>query len=156
MPTIRLKPFLIGQAPSLLTSKKGSRPFDGWSGERIALMIGRRRREMLERWVEARNLINVFPGRCGEKGDHFDVDAARLAADAMMPQLRGRTAIIAGRKVADAFGIDAPFLSRVEKAGVVFWPIPHPSGVNLWYNDPLNAERVERLLRKLILERREP
>jgi len=73
------------------------------------------------------------------------------------------TLLLLGQKVCDAFGIQnpewlrwyvRPRVGRLERAfDFVPWipmvAVPHPSGLNRWYNDPVNQQATARLLRKI-------
>ena len=90
--------------------------------------------------------------------------AARVCAMALRPELRGRTVVLFGTKVRDAFL--AKSLATVHLCGSValehlehesstspsftylHW-VPHPSGLNQWYNNPDNRQRVGKLLARL-------
>ena len=64
----------------------------------------------------------------------------------------GRTVVMAGRGVAAAFGIRrVPYLTWVQHRGMTTAILPHPSGVNRWYNDPRNKRAAERFLRSIIV-----
>ena len=112
------------------------------------------------------NLLDEFPGRNG-KGTLWDPEKARGAAESCLERLRGRRVLFLGRRVAKAFGFgkeDLPPLSwrqavpegsvlgvrtgrRVRFARVAV--IPHPSGINAWYNSEENRELASRFLRRL-------
>lgn len=56
--------------------------------------------------------------------------------------------LLLGTKVCDAFGIENPHWLEVY-ASQLWRPmvaVPHPSGLNRWYNDPENEERARRML----------
>lgn len=143
-------PLLLGQAPS----RSSVRPFDGMSGRRIAALAGIER-ERLEERAELANLVDAFPGKAKGKGkgDAFSVAAGRTAALALRPKLAGRLVIVVGRHVATALGgavRDAEELAIGLDDGFAFARLPHPSGVNLWWNDRGNAARAGKLLRGLL------
>ncbi len=131
-----MKPLLVGQAPSRTSDP--ARPWSGGAGKSLADLAGMAHAEFL-RLVEPVNLLRRWPGTAG-KGDRFPMRSARARAKGI--ELRGRVALLAGRKVAAAFGL--PRADRAE--GMGWYPlrggfvtvIPHPSGVNLWYNDADN------------------
>jgi hypothetical protein len=93
--------------------------------------------------VERVNLLRRWPGRDG-KGDHFPLRAARTAADALAPRMVGRHVVLLGRGVARAFCVDGmrPHFEWWYDAAYecTLALAPHPSGVNLWWNDPSNLE----------------
>lgn len=99
------------------------------------------REGLLER-VEAVNVLERFPGPDGAKGDRFPRGRARRRARHLLPSLRGRTVLLAGKRVAEAFGVNAEYLTWHEHPeGFRVVVIPHPSGVNRWWNEPENRRR---------------
>lgn len=148
-----MKPLLIGQAPGpntnpdlpLFPVPKTS------AGGRLQVMTGLTRGQYLDHF-ERINLLPYFPGKV-KRDDKFPMPPARLAATAIKPLLAGRTVILVGRNVAEAFEFPAEFHDWVR------WPvrrpcivtkstglaamavIPHPSGRNHWYNKAENRAR---------------
>lgn len=119
---------------------------DGPSGRRLERLLGIEEGQ-LHRAARVVNLIPWWPGPSASgKGDRFPSSSARLAASRV--RLRG-TVLLAGRGVARAFGVRAPFFewARVGPARVAV--IPHPSGVSRWWNEPANLERAERFMRAI-------
>lgn len=57
--------------------------------------------------------------------------------------------VLAGKRVAVALGVRAAYFQRVEFAGSWAVVVPHPSGVNRWWNDGQNLGRAKRFLRRL-------
>ena len=94
-----MKPLLIGEASNLPSGEV----FGGRSGERLALLCGMTLERFLESF-ERVNLLDRWPGRSGgAKGHLFDREEARRSADRL--DLRGRIAVLAGLRVASAFGL---------------------------------------------------
>jgi len=162
-----LKPILVGQAPSRLTQERDGadvepEAFSGISGARLAAFIGLRQNELLNR-VVAINLLHRWPGRSVEKGDDFDVEAARISAAAILSHLvvnGPRVAILAGSQVLAAFSSAEPRLQGLEPLQRrlvdrhTFVSLPHPSPVNRWWNRLANVRAARLLLRELLgLER---
>lgn len=149
-----VKPLLIGQAPS--RSGTDPRPLAGPAAERFADLLRIESEEFLAR-VDTVNLLDRWPGRrAGGKGDRFPMGEARVRADAIRLAAKTRVAVFVGADVATAFGAwelnDTPLVWApvpwFERAAY----LPHPSGVNLWYNDATNRERARRFLRALLSE----
>lgn len=144
-----MKLLFVGQAPSRSAGRK--RAFDGpGSGRRLASLLGLTLPEFLEE-ADTANLLPRWPGKHGgkyafrEKGDRFPVGQARRRARRMMASgelSRWPLVVLCGRRVARAFGVAAPLLSFERLEGAWFMAFPHPSGCNLWWNDPRNAERA--------------
>jgi uracil-DNA glycosylase len=142
-----VKTLLVGEAPARTTV--GARPFSGRTGARLAELAGV---ERLRDSFEVVNLLDRWPGPTGAKGSEFPMEVARARAAAMVPRLvlRRRRVVLVGRRVAGAFRLARlPYLSweRIDGLAEVA-VLPHPSGVNQWYNDPGNVERARRFLRE--------
>lgn len=144
--------FLIGQAPSRTSDP--SRPLSGLSGARLAELAGV---ERLDDVFEVRNVLRRFPGRSGGS-DSFPLAEARSAGEFIRAEIRGRRAILLGRKVALALGFpglvplvwfeDSDFVRGEDATEVAY--LPHPSGLNRFWNDPTRTEAARRFLRKEI------
>lgn len=139
---------LVGQAPS-----RTSDPLDPLSGDplatKLARMFGLSKADYLrDRRIERRNILEEWPGKAA-KGDAFPRAEALAAAILQEREFRGRRVIFLGKGVARAFGFPTAeylkwtpwFLSGIAAI------LPHPSGVNRWYNDGGNARRAKRFLR---------
>ena len=140
-----MKPLIIGQAPS--KTGEGCEPINGRSGKKLAACMGVSVEEYLERF-ERVNVLDRFPGKQG-KGDKFPLPEAREAAQGI--RLEGRPfVLLLGRGVASAFGLgNLPWLewAEVEQARVAV--VPHPSGINRWWNEQENRERAREFLGNL-------
>jgi hypothetical protein len=55
--------------------------------------------------------------------------------------------LLAGHRVAAAFGVREGYLREFVLQGVPAAVVPHPSGVNRWWNDPANVARASAFLR---------
>lgn len=107
-------------------------------------------------YIDAFDRINLVIGR-------WDTKAAKLRADQLMSRgqglfdpgpddyipMVGRTVVLLGRDVAHAFRLPRLELVGQSVEGVTFHQVPHPSGLNLWYNNPYNRDRVVHLLGEL-------
>lgn len=157
------KVVLLGQAPSRDTD--GGEPFSGRSGRRIAELMGIEHHELGKRFALA-NVFDRWPGPSGRgKGDAFPVKRARTLACAMRQGLRGRRVVAFGSQVARIlihddrgeewilpFGdCDWPQLMNDEKPELLLALVPHPSGVNRWWNERDNVARAQRFLRSLVV-----
>ena len=136
------KTMLLGQAPA--KNMRSRRPFDGDAGRRLEKIAGLD----LHAAFELSNLVERFPGRLDlGKGDRFPAAEARERVKRLF--VAGRRVILTGRGVAAAWGMaDAPFLRWRNARGAKVSVLPHPSGLNHWYNDPSNRRKVRRFLRK--------
>ena len=148
-----MKPLFVGQAPSR-SAKVGCRALSGAVGARLVGLAGVAEGEFLRR-VDTVNLLAAWPGRAG-KGDLFPAAAARRGVMRLMRLgdfwARGRI-ILVGFGVARAFGIEdeAPcFWFRGWRPRQRVAIIPHPSGVNGWYNVAENEAMVRKFLSNMI------
>ncbi len=126
------------------------RPLEGPCGLKLAALFGMD----YEAWLSTFSRLNVFtewPGKDG-KGDRFPMSLARERARSIC--IEGRTTFLLGKRVAQAFGFRpaARFLSDYSSpAGK--WRImivPHPSGINTWWNDPANVRRAKKEVRRFL------
>jgi hypothetical protein len=132
---------LVGQAPSRETDGLGA--FRGRCGRRLADLAGLTL-DGLHEAADAVNLLGRWPGRAG-RGDAFPMAEARAAAAAM--SLEGR-AILVGRAVACAFGLRGLEPLRWVRSGALeVAMVPHPSGLNAWWNSPENRSAAAAFLR---------
>lgn len=139
-----MKPILVGQAPS--RGADDVPPFGGRSGKRIAAMAGVDHARLLDVF-DAVNLLERWPGPRG-KGDLFPLREARRRAAILTSMLTGRTVVLVGQGVARAFGQDSTPLSRLS-GGLCGFVVPHPSGLNRWYNDASNVSAASAMLKTL-------
>jgi len=142
------KPILVGEAPGPNNGR--DRPFEGPSGARLAWLIGEDWRQR----VTAINLLDYWPGSAGPKGSLFDAQAAMGAANMLLRARRPTTLLLAGGRVARAFGIPTPAtffqhyaLYRGRRWSHAF-VVPHPSGISRWWNSEANRERAREWFRK--------
>lgn len=148
------RPLLIGEAPAR-TTPKDFPPFFGrersaarlWEiGLRVSREAGRPGN------VDAINLIPEWPGA------KWPVDVARGCARQLVfgKKLAGRKRVVlVGRRVARAFGIDDDrewFKWFYLKTGdvMLFATMPHPSGLNRWWNEPGNLDSAKLFAQELI------
>ncbi len=140
---------LIGQAPG----PKGDplTPLMGRIGRRLAFMMGVGFPEEYRELFARTNLLDEYPGARDDKGDLFSVDDASDPADEIWKLMSdaGGELILLGKNVARAFGFDhAEWLIRYDLPGAVrVSVVPHPSGLNHWYNDPTNQRAAKSHLR---------
>lgn len=130
----------MGEAPC----RKGGEPFTGRAGKVLEELAGFPPR----REFDCVNLLQSWPGAAG-KGSAFPAHDARVAAAAMLAVIpQGRVVVLAGKRVAAAFGIRNPeFLRWYAVGGCVLGVLPHPSGINRWLNDPMNRRAAGHFLR---------
>lgn len=111
----------------------------------------------LEKFLAKVRTTNVLPAWTGKqgKGDRFDMADARAAAMAITCSdafFEAQSVVFVGFRVAAAFGRHelkpcrwAPGWLMGQRAAL----LPHPSGINTWYNDPDNKAAAARFMRKI-------
>lgn len=109
----------------------------GCSGWRLWKMTGLRVEDYLA--LDRRNLFH--------KSTQWDAFAAGRAFQASLQP--GETVIALGDEVRMALRLPRQLILPMTIAGVTYRQIPHPSGRNLFYNDPVNLTLVETMLRCL-------
>jgi len=84
----------------------------------------------------------------------WDVHAARRESEGLLASLAGRKVCILGRDTLNALRLHGtvPPLQWQNHDEVQWSYIPHPSGLNLWYNDDLNRIAVGLRLEQLYEE----
>jgi uracil-DNA glycosylase len=151
---------LIGQAPGLKGSRL-TRPFVGSSGARLRdwFEAGGIAREDFWRKIHFGAVTRCYPGRVpGARGDRLpspaERDLCRPWLDELVDLIRPEVVVLLGLlAIRTALG-PVPSLSSVvgtapEVGGVRYLPLPHPSGVSRWLNEPPNIEAVARAMAHL-------
>lgn len=144
----------VGQAPAADTV--GQPAFSGKCGQLLAQLMGISQEEMLKAH-EFVNLLDFYPGKSKfGKGDNFPLAQAKARAEELRERFRSRAVVLLGYNVARAFGTlqfnycqwYSLFDNRAQRTipGVVSI-VPHPSGINRWYNSADHRLLVQRFLR---------
>lgn len=146
---------LIGQAPGLSGIVR-DRPFAGPSGDRLRdwFEAGGIPREEFWRKIHFAAVTRCYPGRLpGAKGDRLPGPAERALCrpwlDEVVALVRPEIVLLVGLlAVRTALGPVKSLSSVVGTARIMdgfrYLPLPHPSGVSRWLNDPPNLEAVAR------------
>lgn len=143
-----MKLVIVGEAPA---RRSGRRPFDGLSGDRLAKYMGLGDRDELLSRTECVNVLRRHPGPDGDKGSAFPPEQAQRGARRLLSLLRGRTVLLASKRVARAFGVRVDYLRwQDHPEGFRVAVIPHPSGVNRWWNEHENRRRFRRFARRTL------
>jgi len=146
---------LVGQTPSATADQ-----LEGHAGARIARLIGVSTDVLYAHQRFARvNLLTEFPGKAGEKGDLFDLRAARERAPAVLAKIGPDAVVVClGLNVLKAFAAYLPrgacsrarFYDAVPGLdGRTYVLAPHPSGISHYWNEPENVSAAERFFRGL-------
>ena len=142
---------IVGQGPS--KDGEGLPPLSGpGTGDKLAELAGLPREEMLNR-ATAVNLLSKWYGKNGH-GDKFPASIAKKQAEKLKNSWKDFDRILLlGRNVASAFHVKGSLIESLvwnaDKDGnVVAW-MPHPSGVDRWYNSRENTIAAAKFLRDL-------
>lgn len=134
-----MKPLLIGQGPG---RGKGE-PLAGRAGKKLAQLAGL----SLDDFLEATERINLLPRWLGKngKGDQAPPRLLRNAARQLIHSgiLDGRAVLVVGLATAKAIDREAECRRTWHQV-----TIPHPSGINRWWNEPKNEQLASRVLRE--------
>lgn len=157
--------FLVGQAPGP-AERQTRRPFSGRAGkelDRWMLRAGFSSPDEFRRLTYIAALMRCFPGR--NRADTGDLVPPRAAVancshwlDAELEMLEPRVIIAVGQLAIARFLGPAPLEERVGRTfgrTPVILPLPHPSGMSRWLNDPANRKRLDRALAHLSRLRKE-
>lgn len=163
---------IIGQAPGARGLRTGV-PWSGVSGDLLRAWFARAGyppAEFLDTWYFT-SLTKCFPGKVtGGKGDRAPSAAERTLC---APWLAGEIALVRpklivtlGRLAAEALIPATRRRALAEVIGTVWMvdpgygeipvvPLPHPSGVSRWLNDPTNRNKVDLAMDRLAALREE-
>lgn len=132
-----------------------AKPLDGSSGSpgngsgaRLCRIAGVTHDELFQRF-RLRNLLDYFPGMSNGKRATFPAQVARAAADAFL--VDEDTILLLGKRLAMAFRVKADYLEWIEMDGKRYAVVPHPSGLNRWYNSEENRQAVRVFFEKLMV-----
>ena len=141
-----MKPLIIGEGPSKYGDP--SRPIGGRIGRRLAALSGVDSATFAQQFSKM-NLLDTWPGQSG-KGSKFDAARARESAQRSGRRLRrGRIVILLGKRVAEAFGIEPVYFDRQSLRDADAFVVPHPSGVNRWYNVSSNRRKMRAFMMRV-------
>lgn len=147
------RPVFVGQAPGPRgRPDKPLFPYPvGCAGHRLWKMTGLRRSDYMGLFDRI-NVLDYYPGPT------FPATEARRVARSLDDVLVGRLVIFLGVAVARSFGFVPPSYMAWREHGrpgaesheYVAAVLPHPSGLNRWYNDLVNAREARRFLTNLV------
>lgn len=140
-----MRPIIVGEAPS--KNQDPERPIEGRIGKRLALFANLSYEAYLEHF-ERVNLLHLRQ----DDGTKFIFDNVAAAEEAK--RLRqawdyGRQVLLLGNRVAKAFGVQGPCFERLVYDHD-FYIVPHPSGLNRFYNDPANRHQARAFLSQFV------
>ncbi len=148
---------LIGQAPGLRATLE-DRPFAGAAGDKLRDWLEQAGipREEFWRKVHFTAITRCYPGRVpGAKGDRVpspqEQALCRPWLDELMVVLKPKVVLLVGLLAIRTFLGPVASLTAVVgtftvRDGVLFIPLPHPSGVSRWLNEPANLAAVDKAM----------
>lgn len=151
---------LIGQAPGLKATLR-DQPFAGISGEKLRGWFeqGGIPRANFWRKIHFAAVTRCYPGRLpGARGDRVpsteEQALCRHWQDQVFQLLRPEIVLLVGLLAIRTYlGPVASLTSVVGTAairdGIRYLPLPHPSGVSRWLNEPANVAAVSRAMATL-------
>jgi uracil-DNA glycosylase len=151
-----VRPLLIGEAPGRSTPPGWPAFFGRDRSARVLWQLGFRVSRAADRPgnVDAMNLIDFYPGA------KWPTEHARTCAHGLMHSLQARSRVVlVGRQVARAFGALESWdwfewfwlhADHEERTGPRFAIMPHPSGLNRWWNDPRHMRQARTFVDKLL------
>ncbi len=151
---------LIGQAPSIRATVH-HRPFAGPGGEKLRdwLELGGIPRADFYRNVHFAAVTRCYPGRLpGAKGDRVpsrrEQALCRHWLDELFEILRPRIVLLVGLLAIRTYLGPVKSLTAVvgtasRRDDVLYIPLPHPSGVSRWHNEPANVDAVAQAMKIL-------
>ena len=140
---------ILGEAPGNYARPLVLYPYPpNCTGHRLMKLMGMTRFEYLH--TDRRNLFPAYPGKSG-KGAAFPYSQAKMLARQIEPSLAGYNVLFVGKRVAAAFGFghnNPTFRKPLQWHPWVYRyaVLPHPSGINRWWNDPDNKAMGEAFL----------
>jgi len=148
---------LVGQAPGLRATNE-NKPFAGLAGDKLRswFEMGGIPREDFWRKIHFSAVTKCYPGRLpGARGDRVPTPREQMLCrpwlDAQLDIIQPQIVLLVGLLAIQTFlgrvqSLTAVVGTGVVKDGVRYLPLPHPSGVSRWLNEPDNVKAVERAL----------
>jgi uracil-DNA glycosylase len=148
---------LVGQAPGLRATNE-NKPFAGLAGDKMRawFALGGISPENFWRKIHFSAVTKCYPGRLpGARGDRVPTPEEQALCrpwlEAQLEVVQPDIVLLVGLLAIQTFLGRVPSLSAVVgtavvKDGVRYLPLPHPSGVSRWLNEPDNIAAVERAM----------
>lgn len=152
-----MKWIIIGEAPNRIGDP--TTPIEGRLGRRLAKLAwgDDANIPLFLAGFDKTNLLRRWPGARNGKGSAWNVEKARRAAKTLVDVMKGRMLVLLGRRVAAAFEIKpsryfkphALYGVQMEECPykIIAFVVPHPTGINRWYNDPLHRKTAGAFMR---------
>jgi uracil-DNA glycosylase len=165
---LKEKKWIVGESPGPLGDP--NRPLfersglPSRSGDFLARLAGCSLQELHDRWT-IRNVLKNFPGRDPSgRGDAFPAEEARQPGEEILRRAISCHAkvLVLGKRAAEALGLtDARYLEWYKKSQANPWHkdtpdtatigiLPHPSGINHWWNEPGRLVRAAKFMEEFL------
>ena len=135
----------VGQAPG--RSGNPDEPLSGTVGRKLSDMLGVSYSDFMR--FSRENLNYEFSSKSG-KGDRFDATVGKFKAEQI--EKVELDIVVLGEKVARCFRLGWCPLGYIRFGACRFLMLPHPSGINRWYNSARNRTAARRSFKRFINE----
>jgi uracil-DNA glycosylase family 4 len=151
--------YMLGQAPGTVEGAE-RRPWRGRAGQTLRRWLGMDEEEFYATFYCA-SVTRCYPGRApGGGGDRMPTAREQeLCAfwrewelKLLRPGLIVAVGGLATKRLLGVSRLDTCIGERFELGEAVVVPLPHPSGVSRWLNDPANRARVDHALEQVHAE----
>ena len=142
--------YMYGQAPGVLEGQE-RRPWRGRAGQNLRRWLDLDE-ETFYRTFYCASVTRCYPGRSPSgSGDRVPTPREQELCSfwfewelrLLRPELIVAVGGLAIRRLLGRRALDECIGETFEHAGAVVVPLPHPSGVSRWLNDPANRARLE-------------
>jgi uracil-DNA glycosylase family 4 len=152
-PSSGQRAYMFGQAPGVNEGRE-RRPWRGRAGQTLRRWLNMEEDEFYATFYCA-SVTRCYPGRARSGGGDRTPTAREQELCAfwrewelrlLRPQLIVVVGGLAARRLLGIARLDACIGERFEYEGTPAVPLPHPSGVSRWLNDPANRVHLDRAL----------
>jgi uracil-DNA glycosylase family 4 len=151
--------YMLGQAPGIVEGEE-RRPWRGRAGQTLRRWLELGEDEFYATFYCA-SVTRCYPGRApGGGGDRTptarEQELCSFWRDWELRLLRPRLIVavggLAARRLLGLTSLDVCIGERFELGEAVAIPLPHPSGVSRWLNQPVNRAKLDRALELIQFE----
>jgi uracil-DNA glycosylase family 4 len=155
------KAYILGQAPGVVEGEQG-RPWRGRAGQTLRRWLALDEDEFYATFYCA-SVTRCYPGRASEGGGDRTPAAREQGLCSfwrewelrlLEPRLIVPVGGLAIRRLLGVTSLHAGVGKRFDHAEAAAIPLPHPSGVSRWMNEPRNQRRVRRAVQLIQAELR--
>jgi hypothetical protein len=135
------RPYILGLSQPQPNAPPLCPRVPGTAGNRLWAMVNEVSGITQNEWLSSTQRVNLLTDAVLPRDYR---GAARRRGEFLGPLIRVRTVVLLGSDVSYAVGHDLPPLVWAEDRDWIM--VPHPSGKNLWYNNPIHRLAVGILL----------